>query len=58
MICYLTKYQTAETAMNGAMAGELFETYVVSEILKSYVNACKAQPAGAPLMASLHRFSI
>jgi hypothetical protein len=27
--------------MNGAMAGELFETYVVSEILKSYANAGK-----------------
>ncbi|MDR0949937.1 MAG: ATP-binding protein [Lachnospiraceae bacterium] len=41
LICYLTKYQTAQTAMNGAMAGELFETYVVSEILKSYANAGK-----------------
>ena len=39
LVCYLTKYPTAETAMNGAMAGELFETFVVSEILKSFSNA-------------------
>lgn len=39
LVCFLTKYQTAETAMNGAMAGELFETFVVSEILKSFTNA-------------------
>ncbi|MCC8104076.1 MAG: ATP-binding protein [Clostridiales bacterium] len=39
LVCYLTRYQTAQTAMNGAMAGELFETFVVSEILKSYSNA-------------------
>lgn len=41
LVCFLTKYQTADTAMNGAMAGELFETFVVSEILKSYSNAGK-----------------
>ena len=39
LVCYLTKYPTAETAMNGALAGELFETFVVSEILKSFSNA-------------------
>lgn len=39
LVCYLTKYPTAETAMNGAMAGELFETFVVSEVLKSFSNA-------------------
>ncbi|MDE7476575.1 MAG: ATP-binding protein [Lachnospiraceae bacterium] len=39
LVCYLTKYPTADTAMNGAMAGELFETFVVSEILKSFSNA-------------------
>lgn len=39
LVCFLTKYQTAETAMNGAMAGELFETFAVSEILKSFSNA-------------------
>lgn len=39
LVCFLTKYQTPETAMNGAMSGELFETFVVSEILKSFSNA-------------------
>ena len=39
LVCFLTKHQTRETAMNGAMAGELFETFVVSEILKSFANA-------------------
>lgn len=39
LVCFLTKYQTAETAMNGALAGELFETFAVSEILKSFSNA-------------------
>lgn len=38
LVCFLTKYQTPETAMNGAMAGELFETFAVSEILKSFSN--------------------
>ena len=39
LVCFLTKYQTAETAMNGALAGQLFETFVVSEILKSFSHA-------------------
>ena len=39
LVCFLTKYQTAGLAMNGAMAGELFETFVVSEIMKSFSNA-------------------
>ncbi len=39
LVCFLTRYQTAETAMNGALAGQLFETFVVSEILKSFANA-------------------
>ena len=39
LVCYLAKYPTADAAMNGAMAGELFETFVVSEILKSFSNA-------------------
>lgn len=39
LVCYLTKYPTADTAMNGALAGALFETFVVSEILKSFSNA-------------------
>ncbi len=41
LVCFLTKYQTAQTAMNGAMAGELFETFAVTEVLKSFSNAGK-----------------
>lgn len=41
LVCFLTKYQTPETAMNGALAGGLFETFAVSEILKSFSNAGK-----------------
>lgn len=39
LACFLTRHQTPGTAMSGAMAGELFETFVVSEILKSFSNA-------------------
>ena len=39
LVCYLTRYPTPDTAMNGAAAGELFETFVVSEVLKSFSNA-------------------
>lgn len=39
LVCYLTKWSSYETAMNGAMSGALLENYVVSEIIKSYQNA-------------------
>lgn len=39
LVCFLTKYPSPETAMNGAMADGLFETFVVSEVLKSFSNA-------------------
>ncbi|MDR3304468.1 MAG: ATP-binding protein [Clostridiales Family XIII bacterium] len=38
LVCYLTKWSTPETAKNGAMAGSIFETFAVSEILKSFSN--------------------
>lgn len=38
LVCYLTRWLTAETVAYGAMNGNIFETYVVSEILKSYSN--------------------
>ncbi len=41
LVCYLTKWSSAETAMNGAMNGALLENYAVSEIQKSYQNAGK-----------------
>ena len=36
---YLTRWTTADTLASGAMSGNIFETFVVSEILKSYSNA-------------------
>jgi len=36
LACYLTKWNTSETLENGAFSGAIFETYIVSEILKSY----------------------
>lgn len=39
LVCYLTKWLTKDTLMNGAQAGSIFETFIVSEILKTYSNA-------------------
>jgi predicted AAA+ superfamily ATPase len=36
LVCYLTKWNTQEALENGAFSGAILETYVVSEILKSY----------------------
>lgn len=38
---YLGRWPNPETIENGAMDGAFFETYVVSEIIKSYYNAGK-----------------
>lgn len=38
LACYLTRWLTLETLEAGTIAGNLFETFVVSEILKSYSN--------------------
>ena len=38
LCCYLTRWLTAETLKRGAMAGAMFETFVINEILKSYSN--------------------
>ena len=35
---YLTRWLTPGTLKNGAMAGAMFETFVINEILKSYSN--------------------
>lgn len=35
---YLMRWLTPDTLKNGAMAGAMFETFVVSEILKTYSN--------------------
>lgn len=38
LVAYLTKWNTAEVLKSGAMAGAFFESFVVSEIIKSYYN--------------------
>ncbi len=39
LACYLTRWLTKETAQNGNMAGALFETFVINELIKSFSNA-------------------
>ena len=39
LVCYLTRWSSPETAMNGAMSGALLENYAVAEITKTYQNA-------------------
>lgn len=38
LVCYLTRWLTPENLAYGAMSGPIFETFVVSEILKSFAN--------------------
>jgi len=38
LAAYLTKWNTPDVLKNGAMAGAFFETFVVTEIIKSYYN--------------------
>lgn len=38
LAAYLTRWMTPETLSVGAMSGQFFESFVVSEILKSYSN--------------------
>lgn len=44
LCAHLTKWSSPETLERGAMAGQFFETWVVSEIYKSYINAGKQPP--------------
>ena len=44
LAAHLTKWQNAAVLESGAMAGAFFETYVVSEIYKSFVNMGKRPP--------------
>ena len=41
LACYLTRWLTADALKNSAVAGNMFESFVVSEILKSYSNEGK-----------------
>lgn len=38
LVCYLTRWLTPDNLAYGAMSGPVFETFVVSEILKSFSN--------------------
>jgi predicted AAA+ superfamily ATPase len=44
LCAYLTRWDSADTLEVSAMAGAFFETYAVSEILKSYYNAGRRPP--------------
>lgn len=44
LAAYLTRWTSPEVLKNGAMAGAFFETFVISEIIKSYYNAGIDQP--------------
>jgi len=44
LAAYLTKWSNPDVLETGAMAGEFFETYVVSEIYKSFINTGKTPP--------------
>lgn len=39
LVCYLTKWSSAETLESGAMNGAVLENYVVAEIMKTYLNS-------------------
>jgi len=39
LVAYLTRWSSPETLESGAMSGAILENYVVSEMMKSYLNA-------------------
>ena len=41
LLSYLTRWPTADTLKSGAAAGNVFETFIISEIIKSFINAGK-----------------
>lgn len=43
-MAWLTKWLTPETIQQGAKSGQFFETFVVSEIIKSFYNQGKEPP--------------
>lgn len=44
LAAYLTRWNTPQVMEYGAMAGAFFETFVISEVIKSYLNAGIADP--------------
>ncbi len=45
LAAYLTRWTSPEVLKNGAMAGAFFESFVISEIIKSYYNMGVLEPA-------------
>lgn len=43
LAAYLTRWLTPETLSEGAVSGHFFETFVIAELLKSYLNAGKEE---------------
>lgn len=41
---YLASFETSKTLMNSSFAGHIFETFVISEIIKSYYNRGVLEP--------------
>ncbi len=41
LVCYLTRWSSAETLESGAMNGAILENFVVAEIRKTYLNSGK-----------------
>lgn len=39
LVCHLSGWTSPETLRRGAMAGHIFETFVVSEVMKSFINS-------------------
>lgn len=44
LAAYLTRWNTPDVLKNGAMAGAFFESFVISEIIKSYYNRGIVEP--------------
>ena len=44
LAAYLSHWNSAEVLKNGAMSGAFFETFVITEVLKSYYNAGILEP--------------
>ncbi len=44
LAAYLTKWNTPDVLKNGAMSGAFFESFVVSEVIKSYYNKGILEP--------------
>lgn len=45
LAAYLTKWNNKDVLENGSMAGAFFETFIISEVIKSYYNAGIISPA-------------